>query len=123
MRWRFLTQYVRMLDRLYSSPREFLEVWLACVCAFQAYVRPEYIVSLGLDRLRRWWQAVEDDPRFDQKALRALEAALEELRDMGSVLSQHDSPNLQLVADISEARQEFAAKAEAYVSVSRSSTG
>jgi hypothetical protein len=119
MRFGCLNKYVGILDRINDRPRDGLSVWLGCVMAFKAYVRNEFVIRTGINRLRRWWEEVRRDDRFDQKALNAAERAREELEMMFDVMSAAEPPDKDVIDKVRAMQGWLAEEVEEYLHASK----
>lgn len=119
LRAKCLNKYVRLLDRTSERARDGLSVWLGCNQVFKAYVRNDYIVRTGINRLKSWWDEVQRDGRFDQKALQAAQRAIDEIDKMLDVMSAHEMPNDQIMEELRQAQRWLAQGTEDYLHSSR----
>ena len=114
-----LNKYVRLLSRANNSGRDGLEVWLGCVSVFRAFVRNDFVIRTGIDRLEGWWTEVRRDERFDQRALEAAERAVHELDEMLDVMSAHEIPNGGLIDELRRVHEWLARETREYLGLLR----
>jgi hypothetical protein len=98
LRYNFMHNYVRLLNRVASKPNELLQVWVAAVDAFRFYVRSPSLIRIGLQRLQDWWSTVESRERYDEGSANKLASELKQIDWIMSICRKHDPPDEALLA-------------------------
>jgi hypothetical protein len=65
----FFLSYFNLKNWLTKEQNDHIEVWLACIESFDAFVRSPFILKLGIEKLESWWSAVNERERYDDKAV------------------------------------------------------
>lgn len=99
--------YVKTVAKLRVEPDEHIEVWLAVLESFEAYVRPSRLVRFGVERLRSWWSAVEQRPSLDFRASALLDVQLTRLEEMVAALQQLEYLDEELIEYLLATRDEL----------------
>ena len=102
LRSELLHRYVRLIDQLTTGPGDHLDVWIACLEAFQRYVRPAGLVRLGIDRLASWWASVEERESYDRRAGGLMRIQLERLASLMEAIRKQDVRHEPLLAYATE---------------------
>lgn len=79
LRIMFFQSYVNVKNRITRDSNEYIEVWLSCLEAFNAFVRSSFILKLGIEKLENWWHAVELRGKYDEKAVKLMEIQMSKL--------------------------------------------
>lgn len=89
----FFQSYVNVKNWITKDQNDYIEVWLACMEAFDAYVRSPFILKLAIDKLESWWNAVEGRERFNEKAVRLMEVQINKLDKVMNILDKQANPD------------------------------
>ena len=105
-----LEKYVRIAERSWPDPDEYLNVWLATFEAFKFGLRHPALLKLGAERFQSWWSAVEGRGRDDPKAGTHLRRGVDNLGSMVDKLTAEQWPYSGVLASLQRVKSLLSSK-------------
>lgn len=114
LRFMLYQSYVRMKNMVTQDANEYIEIWLAVMEAFDAYVRSPLLLQVGMERLESWWNAVQQRDRYDLKASNLMGVQIDKLDKIINTLNNQAYPDTLLLQLLITKRKDFNRLLKAY---------
>lgn len=115
VRKEFLLEYLSLIDKDTKDPDRYIDVWIAAIVCFDAFVRIPSVLRLGVKRLIDWWGAVERRDVAQQSTAGAMNAQLVKFREILRVLRAQENPDEAFVHELENVVSDLDARLSRYM--------
>lgn len=110
----FLLEHLYLIDKDTKNPDQYIDVWLAAMVCFDAFVRVPAVLRLGVKRLIQWWSAVENRDEVHESTAGVMNVQLAKFRQVLSMLRSQENPDEGLVHELESVASELGMRLSQY---------